>query len=58
VQLDTNKPKTLNQGGEPARRIFGLREHLIWPASEYSLSNLEYKIASKRSSMIKQVLRQ
>ena len=28
------------------------REHLIWPASEFSLPVLEYNIASKRSSMI------
>jgi len=27
-------------------------EHLIWPASEFSLSNLDYKIKSKQSSMI------
>jgi len=24
----------------------GPREHLSWPASEFSLANLEYKIAS------------
>jgi len=28
----------------------GPREHLIWPPSEISLPNLEYKIASERSS--------
>ena len=33
------------------------REHLIWPASEFSLPNPEYKIASKRSSMISRNLR-
>jgi len=27
-------------------------EHLIWPASEFSLPMLEYNIASKRSSMV------
>jgi len=30
----------------------GPREHLIWPASEFSLPKLGYNIASKRSSMI------
>ena len=34
----------------------GPREHLIWPASGFSLVNLEYKIASKRSSMIRRSL--
>jgi len=34
----------------------GPREHLIWPASEFSLPNLEYKIASKRSYMTSRYL--
>jgi len=29
----------------------GPRKHLIWPASEFSFPNLEYKIGSKRSSI-------
>jgi len=32
------------------------REHLIWPASEFSLPKLEYNIASKRSSMTNRYL--
>ena len=34
-----------------SRGVWGtcdLREHSIWPASEFSLVDLEYKIASKR----------
>jgi len=34
----------------------GPAEHLIWPASEFPLPNLEYKIASKQSSMISRYL--
>ena len=30
--------------------------HVVWPKSEFSLSNLEYKILSKRSSMISRYL--
>jgi len=34
----------------------GPRGHLIWPASEFLLPRLEYKIASKRSSVISSYL--
>ena len=34
----------------------GVGEHLIWLASKFSLANLEYKIASKRSSMVSRYL--
>jgi len=37
--------------GNPRAKC-GLTEHLNWPASEFSLPNLERKISSKRSSMI------
>jgi len=40
--------KHLNQGWGTC----GPREHLIWPATEFSLPKLEYNIASKRSSVI------
>ena len=36
----------------------GPRQHLIWPAEEFSLPNLEYKIASKQISLISRYLRQ
>ena len=39
---------SLNQGW----RTCGPCEHLIWPASEFSLPTLECNFASKRSSMI------
>ena len=35
---------------------YGPREHLIWPASEFSLLVLQYNIVSKRSSMISRYL--
>jgi len=34
----------------------GLREHLMWPASEFLLPNLEYNIASKPNSMMSRYL--
>ena len=43
---------TLNQGWG----TYGPHEHLIWPASEFSLPKLEYNIASKRSSTISRYL--
>jgi len=35
----------------------GPREHLLWPASEFLLPKLQYKIASQRSSTISRHLR-
>jgi len=48
---------SLSQGGELAvRDKCSPHEHLIWPTSQFSLSNFEYNIASKRSSMISRYL--
>ena len=46
------RPIPLDQGW----RTCGPHEHLIWPASEFSLFLLEYNIASKRVSIISRYL--
>jgi len=52
-KLNSLIPNNVDQGG-----TCGPREHLIWPASEFSLPNLnlEHKIASKQSSMTSRYL--
>ena len=55
--LKTNKHLEQGWGTCGPRAKCCPHEHLIWPASEFSLHNLEYKIASKRSFMISRYLR-
>jgi len=51
--VDVQQVIRLSQGWGTCgpRTKCGLREHLIWPASEFSLLNLEHNIALKRNFM-------
>jgi len=45
-----SKVAKISQSSKQGWGTYGPHEHLIWPASEFSLPELEYSITLKRSS--------